>query len=84
MFAVDPRTRQQHLHLPRAARVDFRAACFCHKRPVDLGYVCSACLSIFCRQLPACTTCGTEFSSEAAAAGGGVAAMGAGSNALPG
>lgn len=25
------------------------------------SYVCSACLSIFCQQLPACTTCGTEF-----------------------
>lgn len=28
--------------------VDFRAACFCHRRIVDLGYVCSICLSIFC------------------------------------
>jgi transcription initiation factor TFIIH subunit 3 len=25
--------------------VDFRAACFCHRNVVDLGYVCSVCLS---------------------------------------
>jgi transcription initiation factor TFIIH subunit 3 len=25
--------------------VDFRAACFCHRNIVDLGYVCSICLS---------------------------------------
>lgn len=25
--------------------MDFRAACFCHKRVVDIGFVCSICLS---------------------------------------
>ncbi|EFN53393.1 hypothetical protein CHLNCDRAFT_13819, partial [Chlorella variabilis] len=60
VFAVDAATRQ-FLRMPGTAHVDFRASCFCHKRQIDLGYVCSACLSIFCEQLPACTTCGTEF-----------------------
>ncbi|PRW60988.1 general transcription factor IIH subunit 3 [Chlorella sorokiniana] len=60
VFAADARSRR-YLRLPGTARVDFRASCFCHKRPIDLGFVCSACLSIFCQQLPACTTCGTEF-----------------------
>ncbi|PSC74346.1 general transcription factor IIH subunit 3 [Micractinium conductrix] len=60
VFALDARTRGM-LRLPGAAHVDFRPSCFCHKRQIDLGFVCSACLSIFCEQLPACTTCGTDF-----------------------
>ncbi|KAJ7647123.1 transcription factor Tfb4-domain-containing protein [Roridomyces roridus] len=27
------------------SKVDFRAACFCHKKIVDIGFVCSVCLS---------------------------------------
>ncbi|KAL1311814.1 hypothetical protein AAFC00_001893 [Neodothiora populina] len=44
--------------------VDFRAACFCHGRVVDLGWVCSICLSIFCHVLEdnTCLTCGTYLS----------------------
>ncbi|KAL8699216.1 MAG: hypothetical protein Q9201_006126, partial [Fulgogasparrea decipioides] len=30
---------------PGGQGVDFRAACFCHRRVVDLGFVCSVCLS---------------------------------------
>lgn len=30
---------------PRAEQVDFRAACFCHRKVVDVGFVCSICLS---------------------------------------
>lgn len=41
--------------------VDFRAACFCHKRLIDIGYVCSVCLSIFCEFTPICTTCNSAF-----------------------
>lgn len=33
------------LVLPSAGEVDFRAACFCHRKIVDIGYVCSVCLS---------------------------------------
>ncbi|MEW5307237.1 MAG: hypothetical protein WDW38_002523 [Sanguina aurantia] len=49
------------MNLPQATGVDFRASCFCHKRAIDLGFVCSVCLSIFCQELPACSTCGTAF-----------------------
>eukprot|EP00842_Homolaphlyctis_polyrhiza_P004225 jgi/Hompol1/4803/HPOL_001274-RA len=41
--------------------VDFRASCFCHKKNVDIGFVCSVCLSIFCSSRPECSTCGTRF-----------------------
>ena len=43
--------------------VDFRAACFCHRKVVDVGYVCSICLSIFCEppEGAICFTCGTKL-----------------------
>ncbi|KAL8660822.1 MAG: hypothetical protein Q9202_006196 [Teloschistes flavicans] len=43
--------------------VDFRAACFCHRRVVDVGFVCSVCLSIFCEPPDGavCLTCGTQL-----------------------
>jgi transcription initiation factor TFIIH subunit 3 len=65
MFAYLPdQTARQHLVMPGdSAGVDFRAACFCHRRIVDIGFVCSICLSIFCEVLPdvECLTCGSEL-----------------------
>ncbi|KFH43447.1 RNA polymerase II transcription factor B subunit-like protein [Hapsidospora chrysogenum ATCC 11550] len=54
---------RQSLVGPTHDTVDFRAACFCHGRVVDTGFVCSICLSIFC-ELPddaTCLTCGTKL-----------------------
>lgn len=34
-----------HLVSPTQEVVDFRAACFCHRNVVDVGFVCSICLS---------------------------------------
>ncbi|KAJ5127788.1 Transcription factor Tfb4 [Penicillium atrosanguineum] len=61
-FLPDQRSRR-HLVLPTREDVDFRAACFCHRRVVNIGFVCSICLSIFCEAPPggACLTCGTEL-----------------------
>jgi len=47
--------------VPTEDKTDFRAACFCHKHIVDVGYVCSVCLSIFCQPVPVCSTCRTKF-----------------------
>ncbi|KAK2610131.1 hypothetical protein N8I77_003585 [Diaporthe amygdali] len=49
---------------PSTASVDFRAACFCHRRVIDTGFVCSICLSIFCEvpQDAECLTCGNRLS----------------------
>ncbi|VDO06395.1 unnamed protein product [Rodentolepis nana] len=44
-----------------SAGVDFRSACFCHRKMVDLAYVCSVCLSVFCEFSPVCSTCQTPF-----------------------
>lgn len=67
MFAYLPdQSARRHLQPAGEGRdgVDFRAACFCHRRVVDVGFVCSICLSIFCSPLPddsGCLTCGSEL-----------------------
>lgn len=61
-FLPSPSSRAQ-LVLPTRIDVDFRAACFCHRRVVDIGFVCSICLSIFC-SVPEggdCLVCGTHL-----------------------
>jgi hypothetical protein len=44
IFLPPPHLRDQ-LGLPPQDKVDFRAVCFCHQRVVDIGFVCSVCLS---------------------------------------
>ena len=41
------------------------------QRPIDVGFVCSVCLSIFCETKATCSTCGADFG--AGEEGGGVA-----------
>eukprot|EP00903_Cladosiphon_okamuranus_P017624 g16234.t1 len=62
MFAtfLPSQSCRKYLKLRKQRSVDFRAACFCHKRVVDIAYVCSVCLSVFCEFSPVCTTCGTR------------------------
>ncbi|XP_069475792.1 general transcription factor IIH subunit 3 isoform X3 [Ambystoma mexicanum] len=60
VFLPDPEQRTQ-LILPPPVHVDYRAACFCHRNLIEIGYVCSVCLSIFCNFSPICTTCETAF-----------------------
>lgn len=63
MAFLPTQSSRLHLVLPTRVDVDFRAACFCHRRVVDIGFVCSICLSIFC-SVPEngdCLTCGTHL-----------------------
>ncbi|KAN0035329.1 hypothetical protein ACTA71_004594 [Dictyostelium dimigraforme] len=60
-FLLDTLSRKS-LAYPTLRSVDYRASCFCHKKIVDIGYVCSVCLSIFCGHSSSCSTCGTKFS----------------------
>ncbi|KAJ8974168.1 hypothetical protein NQ317_013125 [Molorchus minor] len=60
VFLPEPPVREK-LVLPPPVKVDYRAACFCHRELIDTGYVCSVCLSIFCKFSPICTTCHTVF-----------------------
>ena len=55
------RSIQASLMFPALDDVDFRAACFCHRRNVDIGYVCSVCLSIFCEPRDTCLICHAAF-----------------------
>ncbi|XP_022768203.1 RNA polymerase II transcription factor B subunit 4-like isoform X2 [Durio zibethinus] len=60
IFATDLHSRS-FLNLPKPVGVDFRASCFCHKDTIDMGYICSVCLSIFCKHHKKCSTCGSVF-----------------------
>lgn len=60
VFLPDADQRTQ-LVLPPSVHVDYRAACFCHRILIEVGYVCSVCLSIFCNFSPICTTCEAAF-----------------------
>ncbi|NXF85130.1 TF2H3 factor, partial [Eubucco bourcierii] len=60
VFLPDQELRSQ-LVLPPPIHVDYRAACFCHRNLIEIGYVCSVCLSIFCNFSPICSTCETAF-----------------------
>jgi len=50
---------RQTLQLPVQRTVDFRAACACHKKPVEFAYMCSVCLALFCERGDVCQVCGT-------------------------
>lgn len=61
--AIDGASGLEQLISPSTANVDFRAACFCHRKVIDTGFVCSICLSIFC-EVPEdaeCLTCGNKL-----------------------
>ncbi|KAL6719488.1 RNA polymerase II transcription factor B subunit 4 [Lecanora helva] len=45
MGFLPDQTSRKWLVLPTGGSVDFRAACFCHRKVVDVGFVCSICLS---------------------------------------
>ncbi|KAJ2899350.1 General transcription and DNA repair factor IIH subunit tfb4 like protein [Zalerion maritima] len=73
MFGFADSETRRGLIPPTQDSVDFRAACFCHRRVIATGFVCSICLSIFC-SIPAekaadispgnaveCLTCGSNL-----------------------
>jgi len=64
---------RKYINLPVQSSVDYRASCFCHKKVIDMGFVCSVCLSIFCSFSPVCSTCGAKFAfpTKATPVGGG-------------
>ncbi|XP_037957372.1 general transcription factor IIH subunit 3 [Teleopsis dalmanni] len=60
VFLPEPEIRKK-LVLPQLNKVDTRAACFCHRELIEVAFVCSVCLSVFCKFSPICTTCHTIF-----------------------
>jgi len=63
MAFLPDQSSRKYLVAPTQEVVDFRAACFCHKRVVDIGFVCSICLSIFCEppEGAICPICSTHL-----------------------
>ncbi|KAK4688305.1 transcription initiation factor TFIIH subunit 3, partial [Tremellales sp. Uapishka_1] len=61
IYLPPPSLRVHPFAVPPQDAVDFRAVCFCHQNVVDVGFVCSVCLSIFCKPLPVCLMCKTKF-----------------------
>ncbi|KAI3635860.1 hypothetical protein MIR68_006498 [Amoeboaphelidium protococcarum] len=47
--------------VPCPSKVDLRATCFCHGDIVDMAYVCSVCLAVYCDLSNQCKTCGTHY-----------------------
>ena len=45
MTFLPPSSIRKVLAIPTQDKIDFRAACFCHKNIIDIGFVCSVCLS---------------------------------------
>lgn len=63
LYQPDIATRKK-LNAPPPDSVDYRAACFCHHSLVDMGNVCSNCLSVYCRVVPLCSTCDVIFQTD--------------------
>ncbi|KAF7490896.1 General transcription factor IIH subunit 3 [Sarcoptes scabiei] len=47
--------------LPPKHQITPPAACCCHRKILDLGFVCSVCLSIYCQFSPFCSTCNSNL-----------------------
>ena len=60
LYLPDVSTRKMLVYPPKTD-VDYRAACFCHHKLIEIGYVCSVCLSVFCAFTPICSTCNCNF-----------------------
>lgn len=54
-------TERQQYVLPPKYKIAPPAACFCHRKPLEFGFVCSVCLSIFCQFMPFCSTCNSNL-----------------------
>ncbi|KAI5741240.1 hypothetical protein M8J76_011682 [Diaphorina citri] len=64
VFLPDPTVRKK-LVVPPPVSVDYRPFCFCHHELIDIGFVCSVCLAIYCKLSPICTTCEVVFKLKA-------------------
>ena len=62
-FLPDTLTRG-HLVTGGQVEVDYRAVCFCHRKPVHQAMVCPVCLAVYCTATPRCPMCGSRFVSQ--------------------
>lgn len=58
---IVPKKLRSDLILPNQEVTDLRPLCFCHKKTMEMGHVCTICLSIYCGKVDFCRSCGTKF-----------------------
>lgn len=58
---IVPKNLRSDLILPEQQVTDLRPLCFCHKNTLEMGHVCTICLSIYCGRVDVCSSCGTTF-----------------------
>eukprot|EP00667_Euglena_gracilis_P018075 EG_transcript_19155 len=56
-----PKPLRAQLPFPSVSLVQCKAACFCHRKEVETGHVCSVCFSIYCAPRDVCATCSVPF-----------------------
>ncbi|KAK2077857.1 hypothetical protein QBZ16_003725 [Prototheca wickerhamii] len=60
VFEAGSKTRAL-LRPPQSSGEEGGTTCMCHRQPIMIGQVCSVCLSVFCKPVPVCLTCGATF-----------------------
>ena len=60
LCAVDADTRS-FMAVPKPGSVGYKSSCVCHSRPIDIGYVCSRCLSVHCQIPQHCVQCAVRL-----------------------
>lgn len=60
LCAVDADTRS-FMAVPKPGSVGYKSSCVCHSRPIDIGYVCSRCLSVHCQIPQQCIQCAVRL-----------------------
>ncbi len=62
---------RRSLQLPPPHAVNMRAHCFCCRRAVTHAWLCTVCLSVWCKPSDKCATCGSGVLAATAPEGGG-------------
>ncbi|KAL0221547.1 hypothetical protein RCL1_001401 [Eukaryota sp. TZLM3-RCL] len=62
LSALVPAHIRSTVPVNQVSTVDLRAYCSCHSNLIDLGFICTNCLSIACKQGPFCPSCKSRIS----------------------
>ena len=60
LCAVDAHTRS-FMAVPKPGSVGYKSSCVCHSKPIDIGFVCSRCLSVHCQVPQQCVQCAVRL-----------------------
>jgi transcription initiation factor TFIIH subunit 3 len=60
LCAVDAHTRS-FMAVPKPGCVGYKSSCVCHSKSIDIGFVCSRCLSVHCQVPQQCVQCSVRL-----------------------